>query len=149
MVHFIIDPFQIFTIYCSLQSWVGAGVDSCFHLIYCCKWLQSDFNNKKKTISPKNKCYRLFIINTRGHNILVTCKWGRSSTPFIYIWLVLVSPQDLCLPDQLGELLDLWLGGHVHIFITDTDDHTAENGRITLRTERDSNWTLLRQDTLS
>ena len=43
-----------------------------------------------------------------------------------------MSPQDLGIPDQLGELLNLGLGGHVHIVVPDADNHATEDGWVRL-----------------
>lgn len=37
------------------------------------------------------------------------------------------SPQDLGFPDELGQLLNLGFGGHVHILVSNTDDHAAQD----------------------
>lgn len=42
------------------------------------------------------------------------------------------SPQDLSLPDEPSQLLDLRLGGHVHILVSNTDDHATQNCRVRL-----------------
>lgn len=77
------------------------------------------------------------------HNIYLEHNWTRSfnytiaeRSPFLQllnlIRVGLDSPQDLGLPDQLGELLDLCLGRHVHILITNAHDHAPENRGIRL-----------------
>lgn len=55
-----------------------------------------------------------------------------SSHPWLLILLGLVSPQDLGLPDQLGELLDLCLGRHVCVLITNAHDHAPKDRGIRL-----------------
>lgn len=42
------------------------------------------------------------------------------------------SPRDLSFLDELGQLLNLCLGGHVDIFVSDTDNHAPEDWRIRL-----------------
>lgn len=77
------------------------------------------------------------------HNIYLEYNWTRSfnytiaeRSPFLQllnlIRVGLDSPQDLGLPDQLGEFLDLCLGRHVHILITNAHDHAPKNRRIRL-----------------
>lgn len=64
--------------------------------------------------------------------------WNRSQSRLIGVSLSpmvvfpKLSPQDLSFPDELGQLLDLCLGGHVHILVSDADDHAAQDWRIRL-----------------
>lgn len=44
--------------------------------------------------------------------------------------LAKLSPQDLSLPDELGQFLDLCLSGHVHIFVSNADNHASQDRRI-------------------
>lgn len=37
------------------------------------------------------------------------------------------SPRDLSFLDELGQLLNLCLGRHVDIFVSDTDNHASED----------------------
>lgn len=78
------------------------------------------------------------------HNIYLEHNWTRSfnytiAERSLFLQLLnlirvgLDSPQDLGLPDQLGELLDLCLGRHVHILITNAHDHAPKNRGIRLR----------------
>lgn len=43
-----------------------------------------------------------------------------------------MSPQDLGIPDQLGELLNLGLSRHVNVFVPNADNHATKDGWISL-----------------
>lgn len=52
------------------------------------------------------------------------------SFPFANGHLCKIKSTGLSFLDELGQLLDLCFGGHVHILVSNADDHAPQDGRI-------------------
>lgn len=93
-----------------------------------------------KTTNISDRFFLVFIniLSTNTGFIGQQQCWNRSQStifkvsPSPMVVFAKLSPQDLSFPDELGQLLDLCFGGHVHILVSDADDHAPQDGRIRL-----------------